>query len=302
LRSVPGPKDATILHFEKVEASGEDAELLLDERSAFVLRKGKPFKDASVNMEMAFSMTDGFFDREVVRKGEKEKPNKFLKYLMEHDARWKKAQKNGYYGMRCSGLVKKPDCNPVRPTMRVGFVARPTADADAQTDETTEDKGTKDTKKGAKKGGDKGSAREPAPSAKGNEPQPKERPSVRTVQDIARERGVAPERPTRVSPEDRIDQLRKERDERLRNLREARGIPTQPAAVAEEPVGDDLDDPALDEDLPLEDDLVDDPLEEGAVDELPLDEDHGGEPDPIEEVPADEVPAEETPAEEGYPY
>jgi hypothetical protein len=38
------------------------------------------------------------------------------------------------------------------------------------------------------------------------------------------------------------------------------------------------------------------------VDELPLDEDHGGEPDPIEEVPADEVPAEETPAEEGYPY
>lgn len=274
LRAVPGPKDATVIHLEKVESSGEDAELITEERSVFVLRKGKPFGDASMSMEIAFALADGFFDREVVRSGEKEKPNKFLKYLFEHDAKWKKAEKNGFYGLRCSGIVKRPDCSPVRPSMRVGFAKTRAEGGDA------DPKGTPDKEKG----GDQ-QKRPDQPSAqgdKGGTREPGVRPTIGTVQDLPRERPAQPEATadgpppkvprirtpaTGVDPKVRIEQLKREREERLREMRAARGLPPDP--VIEEPLPEDDLLPLDDELLPLDDELL---PEEGGLDELPLDE------------------------------
>ncbi|GMV41245.1 MAG: hypothetical protein AMXMBFR64_29610 [Myxococcales bacterium] len=287
LRAAPGPKDATVVHLEKVESSGEDAELVTEERSVFVLRKGKPFGDASMTVEIAFALSEPFFEREVVRQGEKEKPNKFLKYLLEHDAKWKKAEKNGFYGLRCTGVVKRPECLPVRPTMRVGFAKARTDGGEEPAKDAPEKGDALDTKR----------PETPAPSARGDQREPGARPTLGTVQDLPRERptqveaepvdeGPQPKVPrirtpaTGVDPKVRIEQLKAEREQRLQEMRAARGLPPEPVA---EPLPEDaplpLDEELVDE-VPLDEVPLDDaPHVEGAIDELPLDEDPNFDPD-----------------------
>ena len=271
LRTVPGSKDATVVYFEKLEANGDDAELLLDERSAFLLKKGRPFKDASMNMELVFFLADGFFNREVTREGEKEKPNKFLKTLLEHEPKWKKAEKNGYYGLRCTGTVKKPDCNPTKPTMRVGF-ARPKA-----ADEPEEKKDTEDKRKEPSASVRPGKAVQPAVAVdRGHR--------VGTAKDLPSRPQPKIEEPpvanaaANMTPKERIDQLKRERAERMRKMREARGLPPEEEPVVDEvPLDDeDLVEPELGDELLPEDEL--EPIEEGALDE-PLPEGEGPAPE-----------------------
>lgn len=285
LRAVPGPKDATVIHLEKVEISGDDVELVTEERSLFVLRKGKPFGDASLTIEIAFSLAEGFFNREAVRNGEKEKPNKFLKYVVENDKKWKKAEKNGFYGLRCTGIAKRPDCNPVRPSMRVGFAKARGGDAEAKEKPTGEQDAPDSVPTQPKGRGDK------VPTA---ERKVGTQPRMGTASDIerARVREAAADRntpqpkvpristpPSGIDPKVRIEQLKREREERLREMRAARGLPPDPPTAQP-----DLGDPGLDEPLP------DEELPEG---DLPLDE--GGELAPEDEIIDEALPEDDDP-------
>lgn len=133
-----GPKDETVIHFEKAEVDGEDVKVVVEGQSTIRLIEGRPLMDAQLNVELAFSLSDAFFEREVKGEGGTTKPNKALKTLLELDPGFRTANVGGYYGLICTGTLRAPSCIPKRPSIRGGDFRPP---------QKPEDKGEQEAKK-----------------------------------------------------------------------------------------------------------------------------------------------------------
>jgi len=120
-----GPKEGSVIQFEQVEVDGEDIKALVEGQSLIRLIQGRGLADGTLQLDLAFALSDSFFDREVKQKGAAEKPNRFLKFLLEGDPRWRAALSGGYYGVACSGAVRSPSCVPKKPSIRGGEFRRP---------------------------------------------------------------------------------------------------------------------------------------------------------------------------------
>ncbi|NOZ01308.1 MAG: type II secretion system protein GspN [Deltaproteobacteria bacterium] len=112
--------DPTVLHLEMAEIDGKDVKVVSEGHSLVRLFPGRGLLDGQLNVEVAFSLSDAFFDREITSGGETEKPNRFLKTLLSMDPRWKRASSAGYWGVICTGSVRRPNCIPKRPVIRGG--------------------------------------------------------------------------------------------------------------------------------------------------------------------------------------
>ncbi len=321
LRGLPGVRDATILQFEKLEATGGDVELVVDPASAIVFSGPKRAGRTSLSLQAALSIADEFFNREVTRDGKKEHPNKFIKVLLDSDRRFKAAKRNGWYGLTCTGLLPHPHCTWTRPTMRVGIkrTRLHTGGRSGQGKPGRRDDGGHGG--GAGKSPDAGANEDrggpPAPGRRQGARRPGRlrRPSRRELV-IPAEKPVLPERPvSTMSPEERLEQLRKQREERIRALREqrkalyerragGRALPVAPAAAGsgEEPLAaqPEADEPlaeepveALPEEVPAEGSGV-----EGEEDLPPDEEAAPGDEDLAPEEPLDH---EAPPGDEDLP-
>lgn len=112
--------DTTVLHLETVEIDGKDLKAIAEGHSMVRMFPGKGMTDGQLNVEMSFSLSDEFFERQVTTKGETDAPNRFLKTLLGMDPRWKRAFSAGYWGVMCTGSVKRPNCIPKKPVIRGG--------------------------------------------------------------------------------------------------------------------------------------------------------------------------------------
>lgn len=123
-RKAPGG-DATVLHVEKAELDGQDVKALIEGHSIVRLAPGKTFKEGQLTVELAFSLSDAFIDRQVRSGGEVSTPNRFLRTLLSMDPKWRTAQSGSYWGVLCSGSVDRPSCLPKKPTIRGGDFKAP---------------------------------------------------------------------------------------------------------------------------------------------------------------------------------
>jgi type II secretion system protein N len=273
LRAVPGARDARAIHLEEVQASGADVELVVDPQSAVVL--GRAGMGASrLSVSAAVHLDEAFFTREVKKGDEIERPNLFLRTILQGSAQARAAEKNGYYGVQCRGLLSSPNCTLMKPTMRVGLKKPSLVTPKREEDPEAVGPEGPDLRRLAPRGSRKG-----APSA---DEEPAE-----AEQDPRPSRGS-------TAAADR-ERRRKERDERIRKLKEsraARGLGASPTAV--EAQDEESEDEAEGED---EEEPEEEPEEES--DEEPdeeSDEESDEEPDeePDEEDPVQEEAAEES--------
>ncbi|HOU53305.1 MAG TPA: type II secretion system protein GspN [Myxococcota bacterium] len=119
-KGAPG-NDGTVLHVEKAELDGEDVKALFEGHSLVRLAPGKPIRDGQLQAEIAFSLSDAFFDRTVREgTGDPSTPNRFLRTLLNMDPKWRAAQSGNYWGVLCTGTLGRPACIPKRPIVRGG--------------------------------------------------------------------------------------------------------------------------------------------------------------------------------------
>lgn len=119
-KGAPGT-DGTVIHVEKAELDGEDVKALFEGHSLVRLAPGKPLREGQLQAEIAFSLSDAFFDRTVREgTGEPSTPNRFLRTLLNMDPKWKAAQSGSYWGVLCTGTLGRPACIPKRPIVRGG--------------------------------------------------------------------------------------------------------------------------------------------------------------------------------------
>lgn len=140
-----GVKDSLVAHFEKAEVNGEDIKVILEPQSLIRFVQGRA-QDAQVAIDLAFALSDAFYEREVKSGGKLEKPNKFLKTLLDADPRWRSAAVGGYYGVVCSGPLRAPNCIPKRPAIRGGEFKKqdkPVEEAPARVEEVRKEAPTK---------------------------------------------------------------------------------------------------------------------------------------------------------------
>jgi len=142
LQGQRGPDDATALHIETFDTSGDDIEFTTEERSHVLVPAGEGgMKNALLQLHFAFAFQD-------LPPGKKPDGDKLAwKSAMNlMGDKLKPFERNGFVGMTCAGPLSKPDCRPSIPQVRVGV------------------------RKGAKEG-DKGKEGE-KPEAKGGEDKP----------------------------------------------------------------------------------------------------------------------------------
>ena len=156
-RRGPG-QEGTVIQFDKAEVDGPDAKVLIENHSTIRLFNGKGLPDSQVSVEMAFSLSDSFFERSVTLGGEAQTPNRFLRTLLNMSPQWKSSMAGNYWGVMCSGTLGHPSCLPKKPSIRGGDFKAPAKDED----------------KGTKPGGAKDSAKpsDPARSAPSAAPTP----------------------------------------------------------------------------------------------------------------------------------
>ncbi len=126
-----GGREGSVLHFEKAEVDGADVKVVVEGQSVLRFLQGRGLGDAQVAVDMAFALSDAFFNREVKSGGTTDAPNRFLKTLLERDPRWRAASSGGYYGVICSGSARAPSCIPKKPSIRGGDFKRPERPAEA---------------------------------------------------------------------------------------------------------------------------------------------------------------------------
>ncbi len=91
---------------------------MIEGSSVIRLMAGRDMSKSQITAELAFAINDTFFDKGV--KGSDEKPNRFLRTLLEMDPRWKSARSGRFYGLICTGTLADPNCIPRKPSVRGG--------------------------------------------------------------------------------------------------------------------------------------------------------------------------------------
>ena len=278
-----GSERTVVLHFEKVEASGGDVELYIDDRSTMTVPEpGRPLSTGRLDVSGSFRLLDSFYER-LRTKTERDALQQL--YLGQPD--WKSAKgRDGEYGIRCVGPPAMKSCRPSRPRGGRGRYT-PSARKRQATGDGAEDAGDAGLGRGTtgrKRAGRLRSVGDRDDGTRALSPRALDRPRDRGTPrpTRARDRGDAPERPGFIRDRD--------------------GLPHRPgirggAPRPHVPRAGRATDP---EELPEEPELVE-----------------GGEELPLEVGPAEEVPYEPPPEgeelveepgevyegdEEGVPY
>jgi len=113
-----GGADSRVLYFETLKLEGKDISAMIEGNSVIRLMAGRDMSKSQITAELAFAINDSFFDKGV--KGSDDKPNKFLKTLLDMDPRWKSARSGRFYGLICTGTLADPNCIPRKPSVRGG--------------------------------------------------------------------------------------------------------------------------------------------------------------------------------------
>ncbi len=108
-----GGADSRVVYFEKLKIDGKDISAMVEGNSVIRLMAGRNISKSQITVELAFAVSDAFFDKKA--KGSDEQPNRFLKTLLEMDPRWKSARSGRFYGLVCTGTLADPNCMPRRP-------------------------------------------------------------------------------------------------------------------------------------------------------------------------------------------
>ena len=270
LRSLPAPKGATLLHFESVSVSGDDVEVIVDEKSAIVFKPNQPVSRGRLSVKLAFFLTDDFFKKETIVDGVKETPNSFLKTIMNSSPQFSRAKKNGYYGLTCKGTLGNPDCKLQRPTMRIVGRAKPRQGEEDAKSPGVQGEDKKDSGRGVK------SPRTPKPPRENTIRESVKR-KKRSSDGPQVEESEEPRTPGKLSREERLERVKAAR-ERAKAARDARRKKRQ----AEEDEALEPIDPAEDDDEEEEDEEEDDEEDEEEEDDEEEDEE-GDEEDEEEE-------------------
>lgn len=113
-------QDQTVIQAEKVEIDGNDVKALVEPQSVIKILQGKGLGEAQINIEIAFALSEEFFNREIKVGNETSMPNKFLKTLLDMSPQWKSAKSGNYWGVVCQGTLRSPTCVPKGPSIRGG--------------------------------------------------------------------------------------------------------------------------------------------------------------------------------------
>ena len=106
-----GGDRSVVFHFEKVEASGGDVELRIDDLSTMsVPEAGRPLSTARLDLSGSFRLLPSFYERLKTRS-----ERDALRQIYLASDEWKRAQgRDGEYGIRCVGPPKIDSCRPTR--------------------------------------------------------------------------------------------------------------------------------------------------------------------------------------------
>ncbi len=136
-----GGADSRVVYFDKFKLDGKDISAMVEGSSVIRLMAGRDMSKSQITVELAFAINDAFFEKTL--KGSEDKPNKFLKTLLELDPRWKAARSGRFYGLICTGTLGDPNCIPRKPAVRGGeFKVPEKEDGDAAGDEAASRKTT----------------------------------------------------------------------------------------------------------------------------------------------------------------
>lgn len=273
------PGRSVVIHFEELQAEGGDIEGGLEEQSVLTLQKGQPFSKSLLNILGSFRIDPRFFEKTEKRDGEVEKPNAFLRYVLNGDRKWKRAEREGVYGFRCTGpLSPKPQCAPTMPLARGRYSPSARRARTAAGDGADEE------------------ARPATTPRRTPPPAPRSRWSTGGSDEEGGTTGPAGLRDSSTRRPVRQPRL----PDRTRPVKPRLGEPAAPYQPPE-PVA-----PAEPDEEYVEDEPVDDGYEEEVVDEgyeeEPYDEEGTVEEGVVEEgeEPVDGEPIEEEPVDEGY--
>jgi type II secretion system protein N len=122
--------DGRVIYFEKLKIDGTDISAMIEGNSMIRLMPGRPVSKGQMTVELAFAIDDAFYEK--VSKGSDEKPNKFLKTLLDMDPKWRSARSGRFVGLMCTGTVDKPSCIPKKPSVRGGDFKVPAKDIDGE--------------------------------------------------------------------------------------------------------------------------------------------------------------------------
>lgn len=111
----------SVVNLARAEINGKDVRVVTVPSSYIAPIEGRPFLDSRLDVELAFSINEDFFTRETPEGT----PNLFLRTLFTADPRWRAAQSGEYYGLLCSGTLRRPSCLPKKPAVRGKAFGKP---------------------------------------------------------------------------------------------------------------------------------------------------------------------------------
>lgn len=185
-----GSDKATAVSLEGVDMFGKDIELVVEDRSHILIPPGKHgLRTASMWVHFAFALpqpkddakpkkadADEKGDAEAAGKEPASERLKWSQVMKFAGSKLKPFERNGYIGMTCTGILKRPSCKPALPQVTVGTRRKARSDARNNKKKVVKKKEVKPTPEPPKPDAKAGPKAEDEKAA--DKPTPPQRPGV----------------------------------------------------------------------------------------------------------------------------
>ena len=110
-----------VVNMGRLVVNGRDLKLLVSPSSTITIPRHGSIMNGQLNLEVAFHIMNSFFDKKTKINGKLDQPNKGLRTLLSLDAKWKRAWYKGFYGLICTGAMRRPHCFPKRTNQKISY-------------------------------------------------------------------------------------------------------------------------------------------------------------------------------------
>lgn len=110
-----------VINLGRLIVDGRDIKLLASPSSTITIPRSGNLMNGQLNLEIAFHIMNRFFDKKVKKNNKLEQPNKGLRTLLSLDAKWKRTWYKGFYGLICTGAMRRPHCFPKKTNQKISY-------------------------------------------------------------------------------------------------------------------------------------------------------------------------------------
>lgn len=110
-----------VVNLGRLVVNGRDLKLLASPSSTITIPRRGSLMGGQLNLEIAFHIMNAFFDKKVKNGNKLEQPNLGLRTLLSLDTKWKRAWYKGFYGLICTGAMRRPRCFPKRTNQKISY-------------------------------------------------------------------------------------------------------------------------------------------------------------------------------------